>query len=118
MRLLPIGRSIDLRYECPNCNSSIWLSEKEGGTKGFKVSCPLCDRIHDIEAVTLSVRVTPLAKLEDSIWTNNELVVLATMYKRSWIEEAVKKLGKFKRFTEDDIKKIVLLIEEEHGIIK
>lgn len=118
MRLLPVGRSIDLRYECHICNSSIWLSEKESGTNGFKVICPLCQHTHEIEPVIASVRVTPLTKLEDSIWTNNELVVLATMYKRSWIEEAVKKLGKFKRFTEDDIKKIVLLIEEEHGIIK
>lgn len=115
--LIPVGRSVDLRYECPKCETEIWLSEKEASVDGFKIVCGMCGAVHQIEAVEIKVRAVRIKKLagEGAIAGKLDpaLSALTGLYKVSDIQAAVRDLGLVgRRIGEPEVKDVILQIEK------
>jgi uncharacterized Zn-finger protein len=117
-KLLPSDRSIDLKYECPSCEDhpEMWLTEKEASVKGFKTVCPLCNTVYEIEPIRIIVKARKL-NVSPKVSRSNHprLQALLGLYKKEQINKAVSDLN-LTTFGDDEIKKLVLKIEENESI--
>ncbi len=119
-KLLPIGYSLDLKYKCPKCDNEFWLSQAEAKTKGFKFVCGACEECSNIEPLRVSkvlydkldeLKQSPKHDLQNALG-DKQLAALRGTYTDSEIKGACVKIQKFKSFTQEDIKKIIQLIED------
>lgn len=38
-KIKPVGYHVDLRYQCPICQSDLWATNEEAKTPGFRIVC-------------------------------------------------------------------------------